>query len=62
MTQLGESMLAAAVLGLAYEVWMMDNVASGIQLFTAAALAGLLLAALGRWRQSHPDDGLPPAM
>ena len=49
MKQLGETMLAGAVLCLALEVWMTDNVNAGIQLYTVACIVGLLLAALGRW-------------
>ena len=38
-------MLAGAVLCLALEVWMTDTVDTGIQLYTAASIVGLLLAA-----------------
>lgn len=56
MTQLGERILAGALMCLALEVWMTDNVNAGIQLYTVASIAGLLLAALGRWRQSREDS------
>ena len=45
MTQLGERMLAGAVLCLALEVWMTDTVDAAIQLYTVASIVGLLLAA-----------------
>ena len=59
MKQLGEKMLAGAVLCLAFEVWMTDTVDAGIQLYTAASIVGLLLAALGRWRKSRENSGSP---
>ena len=62
MTQLGERMLAGAVMCLALEVWMTDTVDAGIQLYTAASIVGLLLAALGRWRKSREDSGSPTAL
>ena len=62
MKQLGETMLAGAVLCLALEVWMTDNVNAGIQLYTVACIVGLLLSVFGRWRKSRRDDGMPPAL
>ena len=62
MTQIGEAVLAGALLALAFEVWMTENVANGIQLYTAAAVGGLLVVALARWRESRKDDGMPPAV
>ncbi len=62
MTQIGEAVLAGALLTLAFEVWMTEHVASGIQLYTAAAVGGLLVVVLARWRESRKDDGMPPAV
>ena len=62
MTQIGEAVLAGALLTLAFEVWMTENVASGIQLYTAAAVGGLLVVVLARWRESRKDDDMPPAV
>ena len=59
MKQLGETMLAGAVLCLALEVWMTDNVNAGIQMYTGASIVGLLLAVLGRWKKSREDSGSP---
>ena len=59
MTQLGETLLAGAVLGLALEVWMADNVNAGIQMYTGGAIAGLLLAVVGRWNKSREDSDSP---
>ena len=41
---------------------MTEDAASGIQLYTAAAVGGLLVVVLARWRESHKDDGMPPAL
>ena len=62
MTQIGEAVLAGALITLAFEVWMTEDAASGIQLYTAAAVGGLLVVVLARWRESHKDDGMPPAL
>lgn len=62
MTQIGEAVLAGALLTLAFEVWMTEDVASGIQLYTAAAVGGLLVVVLARWRESRKDDDMPPAL
>ena len=62
MTQIGEAVLAGALLTLAFEVWMTDNVGGGIQLYTAAAVGGLLVVVLARWRESRKDDGMPPPL
>ena len=62
MTQIGEAVLGGALMALAFEVWMAEDVASGIQLYTAAAVGGLLVVVLARWRESRKDDGMPPAL
>ena len=62
MTQLGETMLTGGLLCLALEVWMADSIAPDIQMYTAIAVAGFAVAALGRWRRSRKDDGAPPAL
>ena len=62
MTQIGEAVLAGALMTLAFEVWMTEDVASGIQLYTAAAVGGLLVVVLARWRESRRDDDMPPAL
>ena len=62
MTQIGEAVLAGALMALAFEVWMADDVQIGIQLYTAGAVGGLLVVVLARWRESRKDDDMPPAL